>query len=619
MNFKKRSICNVSLFLLVCMSATGDAAAEKTIGQCPGIPYPATDRLGRSLPLHEEVGDIRPGKTVAMFYWTWHVHHSNQNGVDLSKLINAHPEMEKDWNHPLWATYSKDKEKDSTSYFWSEPLFDFYDGRDKWVIRKQLEMLGDAGVDLLFYDCSNAALTFKEGYVAVAEAMAQARADGVNVPQFAFILNLHSGQQSTAVVIEELYDEMYSTGKFRESWFMWKGKPVIMAYPEPLNNYLKNNPAKLQAIKAFFTFRPGQGGYATGPTRPDQWAWLEVHPQHGFGLQESGKFEFATVGVAQNWSGNRLAPMSGGKSVTGRSYTSKHKFDKLTSDSYLQGYNFLEQWDRAIELDPDIVFITGWNEWRARRHKSIWGYKNAFPDQFDAEYSRDIEPDKGAIGDNYYYQMIANIRRFKGMLPPEAVSPPTAIHIDGDFADWSEVTPRFKASRGNVQNRDGYGYLDQQGKPFHYTNTTARNDIIGARVARDSQYIYFYVESAKPFTPSSDPHWMQLFIDLDRDKRTGWEGYELMLDRYGADGKVLLSWSVKDFRWNTVGTAEYRVAGSKMEIAIPKVQLKLAADDRIDFEFKWIDSPVSSGNIMDVYTNGEAAPSGRFNYHYKTR
>lgn len=28
------------------------------------------------------------------------------------------------------------------------------------------------------------------------------------------------------------------------------------------------------------------------------------------------------------------------------------------------------------------------------------------------------------------------------------------------------------------------------------------------------------------------------------------------------------------------------------------------------------DSPVQAGNIMDVYLNCEAAPSGRFNYHY---
>ena len=38
------------------------------------------------------------------------------------------------------------------------------------------------------------------------------------------------------------------------------------------------------------------------------------------------------------------------------------------------------------------------------------GIENAFPDQFDDENSRDIEPSKGALKDYYYYQLIANVR-----------------------------------------------------------------------------------------------------------------------------------------------------------------------------------------------------------------
>jgi len=38
----------------------------------------------------------------------------------------------------------------------------------------------------------------------------------------------------------------------------------------------------------------------------------------------------------------------------------------------------------------------------------------AYPDQFCDEYSRDIEPMKDGHGDNYYYQLAANIRKIKG-------------------------------------------------------------------------------------------------------------------------------------------------------------------------------------------------------------
>ena len=44
--------------------------------QSIGNSYPATDNLGRKLPTHAEVGDIKSDKIVAMFYWTWHSGHS---------------------------------------------------------------------------------------------------------------------------------------------------------------------------------------------------------------------------------------------------------------------------------------------------------------------------------------------------------------------------------------------------------------------------------------------------------------------------------------------------------------------------------------------------------------
>lgn len=63
-------------------------------------------------------------------------------------------------------------------------------------------------------------------------------------------------------------------------------------------------------------------------------------------------------------------------------------------------------------------------------------------------------------------------------------------------------------------HRDHYGYCDR-----YYTNNTGRNDIVGAKVARDADNVYFYVETADKLTPATDRNWMMLFIDVDRDKR----------------------------------------------------------------------------------------------------
>lgn len=730
-------------------------------GQSPGVQHPATDDLGRKLPSHGTAGAPRSNKTVALFYWTWHVQHSQFNkAFNISRILDGRPEMVKDYHHPSWAPYSPPAQPNQYTYFWEEPLFGYYDGRDKWVIRKQLEMLGEAGVDVLFYDATNGSFTWKDGYEAVGAVMAEARADGVAVPQFGFMLNF-SASESSAVALGQLYDELYGIGKFQESWFRWGGKPVIMAYPESLNNirlsdtaslrftanapftgisvncpswsnnigdltlslhtwngslqtsvaatpiasktfvnfadnaYLKLDfdelpagdylwrlskgretvgvwkfnedtaatqswlnesevtgdydcrihytaqpshtelttgttrsavsicegimtSAKVDAIRNFFTFRPPQPAYQGGPTRPDQWGWLENYPQNGYVQKSPGKFELVTVGVAQNWSEqtNGLSAMSGTK-IRGRSYTKADGFSRLSPDSYLHGYNFQEQWERALQIDPDIIFITGWNEWVMGRYESLWGVPNAFPDAFDLEHSRDIEPTKGGYGDNYYYQMVANIRRFKGMAAPEIASAPTTVKIDGDFADWTAVKPQFTASKGNVQTRNGKGYLDPvTGQPIQYQNNTARNDIIGTKVARNDSHVFFLVETAAPLSPHTDPNWMQLLIDIDRDKGTGWEGYEFRVDRYGASDEATLSSSNGAWAWTDLGAVAYKVAGHRMEIAIPRALLGLQPGEKMDLEFKWIDSPVTPGDIMDLYLNGEAAPSGRFNFHY---
>ncbi len=102
-----------------------------------------------------------------------------------------------------------------------------------------------------------------------------------------------------------------------------------------------------------------------------------------------------------------------------------------------------EQWQRAFELDPEVVFITGWNEWIAMQLNKKQG-PAVFCDQFDVEFSRDVEMMKGGYGDNYYMQMAANIRRFKGMTGPSKASPSKSIEISSSFAQWQDVLPAYR-------------------------------------------------------------------------------------------------------------------------------------------------------------------------------
>ena len=89
-----------------------------------------------------------------------------------------------------------------------------------------------------------------------------------------------------------------------------------------------------------------------------------------------------------------------GSNDHGRSW---HNGAKDTSENAkLYGYNFDEQWDFAEKLDPDIVFVTGFNEWVAQRLTFRENEPFGFCDNCDEEYSRDFEPSAGVLGDNYY-------------------------------------------------------------------------------------------------------------------------------------------------------------------------------------------------------------------------
>ena len=275
-----------------------------------------------------------------------------------------------------------------------------------------------------------------------------------------------------------------------------------------------------------------------GPTRNDQWGWLEVYPQHGY-VKTTGGYEEVTVGVAQNTNPESKGHCSAFNlpNAYGRNYTETKGFDPRI-DGYLYGWNFQEQWDYALGLDPELIFVTGWNEYIAGMwlEKDGWtGKPFSFVDQYNWNCSRDIEPNKGwgDKGDVYYLQLVNNVRRFKGVSKPDVVSPQKSICI-GKEGEWDDVRPYFASYRGNTLHRDHPGRNDT-----YYVNKTGRNDIIGAKVARDNKNIYFYVETDQPLTSIKDPNWMLLFIDVDRNKQTGWNGYDLVINRISPDNGLV--------------------------------------------------------------------------------
>ncbi len=608
----RKIFTTISILALAASALVSVPAASQEVNPDSWV---ATDALGRKVRTYDDAPAKRDGKFVAIFYWTWHTfHHDEKFPVyNISEILREHPEAIKDYNHPAWGPTGPHY------YYWEQPLFGYYQTTDKWVLRKHAEMLAAAGVDAVFFDCTNGHQTWIPSYEALMETWDQAQKDGVKVPKIAFMLPFGASEDSR-ISLRQLYNDVYKPGRYKNLWFVWKGKPCIMGYPDNLTD----SPTDRE-IASFFTFRPGQPDYVDGPRRNDQWGWLENYPQHGYvpSVGPGGKttYEQVTVGVAQNTNPDRKGHCGAfnTKDAYGRSFSIRNGFDPRP-DGYLYGWNIEEQWDRAYELDPELVFVTGWNEYIAGKWlpKDSWnGDPFSFVDQYNWICSRDIEPNAGwgDKGDVYYLQLVDNVRKFKGMVPTAGASAPKTVKIN-NFSDWNDVEPYFATYKGNTFHRDNVGAGNT-----HYTDNSGRNDLVGAKVARDKDNIYFYVETAEAMSPRTDPHWMQLFIDIDRDKSTGWYGYDFVVNRVSPSGsKAVLESNVQGiWMWNKAAEVKYFQKGNQMVICVPRAVLGLGSGTAADFEFKWNDNMTKEGDIMDFYVSGDTAPFGRFNFVYSAK
>jgi hypothetical protein len=363
-----------------------------------------------------------------------------------------------------------------------------------------------------------------------------------------------------------------------------------------------------QGVREFFTFRKPQPDYFRGPTQPDMWSWLEAFPQHVF-RNAKGDKEQMSVGVAQNAVNGRLGSLSEAQ-ARGRNW--RNGANDPRPGAVNQGLNFSEQFERALKEDPRVIFITGWNEWIASRFDQFAGIREPvmFVDQFNQERSRDIEPMKGGHGDNYYYQMVSFIRRYKGVRAPAPASPPCTIAVDGDFADWAGVQPEYRDDIGDAAHRDHPGW----NKATRYVNNTGRNDFVAAKVARDPRCLCFYVRTRDPVTPETGTNWMWLLLNVKDSSAANWHGYNFVVNRTAAG---VLEANTGGWNWRRAGTAQYKITGCELELAIQRVDLGLRDSSKPLFiQFKWADNVQQPGSIEEFAINGDAAPNGRFNCSY---
>lgn len=550
------------------------------------------DDLGRVLPLHNAVGAPVKNRQVGIFYFLWQGDkHSplSEYHWDLNDIYTRTPEVFKDFYHKGWGGGAGTSGK---YYFWGEPVYGYYRGDDYWVHLKNIQLLTDAGIDFLVIDATNRLIYEKQSDL-LFKAIESVRAQQKNPPKVVYYTNTASGAG-----MQDIYNKYYKQDapyRYPDCWYYLEGKPLIIG--------ISKEAAGTDYVD-FFTIRESQ--WPNEKQKVNGWPWIEFQRPQQVYTNHKGEREIVNVSAAQH--PNLEASMGGsafyGKAGNwGRSF--RHNNPGDPSKDLYYGYNIQEQWDFAIQQNVPFVFVTGWNEWIAGK----WRYTNPkdtnhalFVDQASPEFSRDIEPSLTAgLRDHYYMQLVANIRRYKGVHQTPVINRKKKKIRQ---IDWDKEAVVYRDYIGDTLHRNHHG---ASSKPeLVYRNTSGRNDIRDLKIVAGSDRFYFYVTTANKLTPIEGDNWMTLWLNTDTSYQSGWLGYDYRVVR----GKQLQRYTDKG--WQPVETIKSKRSVNQLVLEIPCRLLGVPAGG-VAIELKWTDN-MQENDPMDWYINGDAAPGGRFNW-----
>ena len=221
-------------------------------------------------------------------------------------------------------------------------------------------------------------------------------------------------------VVQDLYDKIYKAGKYKDLWFTWDGKPLLLyngtpsvdangagvQNPNPHYDAAAETDAKhphygdpdytekfykdyTKEVKSFFTLRTMWWGYY-------EWAgkrFVGTEDNWSFGL-DLGDERVAKMNpdeLVSRHNGQKeeaaVTPAQHPSSLIGKSWTREagepplNEYD-LPVPTYVpwlgktvehpEGYGiyFQQRWDEAIEADPQFLYINDWNEWTAGKYSA---------------------------------------------------------------------------------------------------------------------------------------------------------------------------------------------------------------------------------------------------------
>lgn len=562
------------------------------------------DKFGRTF---DTIAGFKEGKEVGLFFWLWIGQPFARGVYDATEIVKL-PDGKRLLFDPDYLDPNISPEHQQ--HFWGKPLWGYYNSEDEWVIRKQLEMLTAAGIDFIVFDTTNT-LTYKNVYMKILKTIEELIYEGWNPPRAAFYT--HSRSLDT---VRALFNELYSQNLYPNAWYRVNGKPFIIAYTDVEDDIKEAqsrgdysyNPSPLpQRILDFFEFRRPQ--WPSDPYHEDGFPWVEwVFPQRLYGnmmnvtvaSHPNVPFSFTYTRNLVNW-GRGWDP-----------YTKQNVTENVEKGTFFQ-----LQWDHAIEVDPDVIFVSGWNEWIA--YKQIWMGEYMLCDAVSMEFSRDIEPMEGGYEDSFYIQLIMNVRRFKGENSDYTPAMSKTIDIYSSIDQWDDVSNIYRSIGLTNYGRNFPGVT----QTLIYQQPAPRNNLQEIRVTHDEENIYFYIQSEKNITLyDGGNNWMNIFIGVGSPQLKRWESYDFVVNRKSREigktsGKTLIELLNGDYSGELVGEAEYIIEGNIMQIKIPRNLIGLVKNKgEQKFYFKVADDVENTSDIMSYYKSGKSLPLGRLSYMY---
>ncbi len=365
-----------------CVECTDDSHCPGNRFQCDPLTWVCVDR------------PFDPTFTkIGMFYSTWHCPIANASQVwDISEILAG---------NQSWGPERK-------FHYWDKPTAGYYClSQNDALLTQHAEQLRDAGIDFVFLDVTNhnyvgsGSDRTTEMIIAPLDRMLAVWSTIPDAPQIVpWVPVEKDGVDPAKYTIDAILQRL---GAHPQMHFSYLGKPLILV-TENVEHPV--SAARLASLAVNYTVRKM---WAHIYTDSPMWSFMQ-----GCANWTPAKGELCQQRAATFNGAMEQLPISAAYQAT--------YMNLPTANPKLQGLTFRKQFETLL-LNPmvPIATITGWNEWIAQRipcdeHPACpCGTYPAgcFMDQYDMEYSRDIEPAQNAMGDYYYRLLQACVALFR--------------------------------------------------------------------------------------------------------------------------------------------------------------------------------------------------------------